>query len=115
MELALQMVGGKYKLNILCHLSENENLRFGELKKVFHSISHKVLTSQLREMENDLLINRVVHPTVPPKVEYSLTRHGQKLLPVLLELNKWGQYYMENVMEGDNADSADADAATAAG
>lgn len=100
MELALNLLEGKYKLNILCHFSEQQVLRFNEFKKRLKSISHKVRTSQLWELERDRLISRVVYPSVPPKVEYSLTEHGQQLMPIFSELHKWGQYYMNNVQDG---------------
>ena len=74
--------GGKYKSLILWHLI-GKTLRFNELGKLIKSATPKMLTQQLRELENDGLINRVVYPVVPPKTEYSLTPFGESIIPVL--------------------------------
>ncbi len=89
MEMCMDLIGGKWKVLILWHLSYGL-LRFNELKKVFPEISQKMLTQQLRDLENNGLISRKVYPEVPPKVEYSLTEIGKSLVPILQEMNKWG-------------------------
>lgn len=81
-EATLQLIGGKYKSLILWHLI-GKTLRFNELGKLIKSATPKMLTQQLRELENDGLINRVVYPIVPPKTEYSLTSFGESIIPVL--------------------------------
>jgi DNA-binding HxlR family transcriptional regulator len=92
-ELALQIIGGKWKSIILNHLGREKVLRFGQLKKVIPNITEKMLTQQLRELEGDGLVTREVYRQVPPKVEYSLTDFGQKTMPVLNELRSFGIEY----------------------
>jgi DNA-binding HxlR family transcriptional regulator len=92
-ELALQVVGGKWKSIILNHLQCEKVLRFGQLKKAMPQITEKMLTQQLRELENDRIILRKVYKQVPPKVEYSLTEFGLKTIPVLEELRRFGIEY----------------------
>lgn len=73
--------------------------RFGELKKSIGSVSQKVLTSQLRQMEESGLLTRTVYPEVPPRVEYTLTELGQSLRPVLDALWNWGNNYKEKMSD----------------
>lgn len=75
----------------------NGTKRFGELKKSINSISQKVLTQQLREMEEDGLVERTVYAEVPPRVEYSLTEDGMSLKPVLNSMLAWGKQYKERI------------------
>ena len=93
-EATLQLIGGKYKSLILWHLI-GKTLRFNELSKLITSATPKMLTQQLRELENDGLINRTVYPIVPPKVEYSLTTFGESIIPVLEAMCSWGTNYLE--------------------
>lgn len=88
-EATLEIVGGKYKPLILWHLS-GKTLRFGQLQKLLSSATPKMLTKQLRELENDGLIARKVYPVVPPKVEYSLTPLGTSFIPILSSICDWG-------------------------
>lgn len=88
----LNLIGGKYKALILWHLSE-ETLRFSELSKRI-SATPKMLTQQLRELENDQLVHREVYPVIPPKVEYSLTELGNSLMPILVAMRDWGAGYL---------------------
>lgn len=88
-ELALSIIGGKWKLLILCHLGLKGTKRFTELKKLISNITKKMLTHQLRELEEDGLVHREIYPVVPPKVEYSLTEKGEILLPILKLLEEW--------------------------
>ncbi|AJE51100.1 HxlR family transcriptional regulator [Paenibacillus jamilae] len=97
-ELTLAVIGGKWKLIILWHLGMEGTKRFGELKKLIPHITQKMLTNQLRELEEDKLILRKVYPVVPPHVEYSLTEHGESLIPVLRAMYDWGSNYRENVI-----------------
>ena len=94
-ETTLEMIGGKYKALILWHLS-NGKLRFSELKKTISNATPKMLTQQLRELENDELIHREVFPVIPPKVEYSLTETGKSLIPVLIAMRDWGAEYLRS-------------------
>lgn len=92
--VTLDMIGGKYKALILWHLSEH-TLRFSELKKLICNATPKMLTQQLRELENDTLIHREVFPVIPPKVEYSLTALGKSVLPILVAMRDWGADYLQ--------------------
>lgn len=85
----IQLIGGKYKSLILWHLT-GKTIRFSELKKLVPGATPKMLTQQLRELERDGLLNRVVYPVVPPKVEYSLTEKGRSLYPILKAMFEWG-------------------------
>lgn len=86
----LSLIGGKWKMVIIYLLAENHPVRFNDLKRQIGSITYKMLSSQLKELESDGLINRKEYPQIPPKVEYRLTAKGETLLPVLEELCEWG-------------------------
>jgi len=98
-ELALQVIGGKWKPIILWHLRDGDRRRFGELKRHMPNVTQKMLTQQLRELESDGLIDRQVYAQIPPKVEYSLTELGHSVLPVLDQLSQWGTLF-EGEMRG---------------
>lgn len=91
-ELALDIIGGKYKMPILWRL-KSRTWRYGELKKDLGKITHKMLTEQLRSLEADGLINRKVYPEIPPKVEYSITEMGMETIPVIEALRQFGSHY----------------------
>lgn len=91
-EVAMEILGGKWKLVILEHLRDGVR-RFGELRRALPSITPRMLTRQLRELEADGIVHRHVHPVVPPRVEYSLTGLGRSLEPLLTELRAWGEKY----------------------
>ncbi|MDR1599835.1 MAG: helix-turn-helix transcriptional regulator [Oscillospiraceae bacterium] len=93
-EATLALIGGKYKSLILWHLIEG-TLRFGELSRLISHATPKMLTQQLRELEDDNLIARTVYPVVPPKVEYSLTELGMSIRPILFAMYHWGAGYLE--------------------
>ncbi len=95
-ETTLTLIGDKWKVLILRDLLTGTK-RFGELKRSVGSVSQKVLTSQLRDMENSGLVNRKVYAEVPPRVEYSLTGLGQSLKPILDSLKNWGEDYKETL------------------
>ena len=97
----LELIGGKYKALILWHLSEKK-LRFSELRKAVQNATPKMLTQQLRELEEDGLILRTVYPVVPPKVEYALTPLGESLFPILEAMYRWGSERMQE--EGKTPD-----------
>ncbi|MDO0448860.1 helix-turn-helix transcriptional regulator [Clostridioides difficile] len=95
-EATLALIGGKYKTLILWHLKDTI-LRFNELKKLIPKATPKMLTQQLRELESDGLIIRVVYHVVPPKVEYSLSDFGKSIIPILDSMCDWGSDYLENL------------------
>jgi DNA-binding HxlR family transcriptional regulator len=88
-ELAFKVIEGRWKLLILFHLFGGKVLRFSELEKAIPAISQKMLIQQLRQMEKDGIVHRIVHHQVPPKVEYRLTDWGQALCPALDALLRW--------------------------
>lgn len=88
-EQALKILEGRWKLVILFHLFGGKVLRFSELERAIPAISQKMLIQQLRQLESDGIVRRIVYHQVPPKVEYSLTDWGQALCPALDALLKW--------------------------
>jgi DNA-binding HxlR family transcriptional regulator len=88
----LSVIGGKWK-PIILWIIRDEKKRFGEIKRLIPSITQKMLTQQLRELERDNIIHRKVYPVVPPKVEYSLTDYGHSLTPILNAMAKWGKMH----------------------
>ena len=88
-EQALVMLEGRWKLVIIFHLFVQPVMRFSELERAIPSASQKMLIQQLRGLERDGIVRRTVHPQVPPKVEYALTKFGQALCPALQALLKW--------------------------
>lgn len=86
----LSLINGKYKMIILYTLMEFGVVRFNEMKKYIGIISYKTLSSTLKELEADKLINRKEYPQIPPKVEYSLTERGKTLIPILDSMCEWG-------------------------
>ena len=92
----LTLIGNKWKVLILRDLMSGTK-RFGELKKSIGTVSQKVLTAQLRDMEANGLVHRDVYAEVPPRVEYSLTELGQSLKPILDAMWNWGEDYKNSV------------------
>ncbi|MFJ5624960.1 winged helix-turn-helix transcriptional regulator [Peribacillus loiseleuriae] len=97
-ELTLSIIGGKWKMLIMWHLGKEGTKRFGELKSLIPAITQRMLVSQLRELEEDLIVSRKVYPVVPPKVEYSLTDRGHTLIPILESMYVWGKDYTEFIL-----------------
>lgn len=87
----LSLISGKYKMVILYCLMEFEIIRYNELKRYIGTISHKTLSTSLKELEKDQLINRKEYPQIPPKVEYSLSERGKSLMEILDQLCIWGE------------------------
>lgn len=90
-DATLQLIGGKWKGIILYHLMKKNTLRFGELKKSLPTVTQRMLTKQLRELEDDKLVTRKIYPEVPPKVEYTLTDYGASLRDIIKALEAWGK------------------------
>jgi DNA-binding HxlR family transcriptional regulator len=89
MAYTLDLIGGRWKPNILWALLDGK-LRYSELKKVIPDVSERILVLQLRELEKDGLITRLVYAEVPPRVEYELTNDGQSMKPMLECISDWG-------------------------
>ena len=96
----LSLISGKYKMVILYCLMEFKVVRYNELKRYIKTISHKTLSSSLKELERDGLIIRNEYPQIPPKVEYSLSERGRSLIPILDAMCIWGE---ENRPRGKGA------------
>ena len=86
----LSLINGKYKMTIFYTLMEFGVVRFNKMKKYINGISYKTLSSTLKELEADQLVNRKEYPQIPPKVEYSLTERGKSLIPILDGMCEWG-------------------------
>ncbi|MTW85864.1 transcriptional regulator [Virgibacillus dakarensis] len=105
-EDALSILVGKWKPIILLHLLQEGTKRFSELKRSMPGITQKMLTKQLRELEDEDIIKRVVYPQVPPKVEYSITEYGRSLEPILEAMHEWGTKHTQHKMEKMNQNSS---------
>ncbi|WP_456000816.1 winged helix-turn-helix transcriptional regulator [Prevotella sp.] len=95
----LSRVGDKWSMLVLFTLESNDNQRFKELQRNIPDISQKMLTATLKMLEADGLIRREVFPEVPPRVEYSLTKKGKSLLPLIDNLLSWASENMEDIIE----------------
>lgn len=93
---AFSLISGKYKMIILYCLKEYETVRFNEMKRYLKTVSDKVLSASLKELERDGLVLRTEYPQVPPKVEYSLTERGKSLVEVLKGLCTWGREHRDD-------------------
>ena len=91
----LSLISGKYKMVILYCLMEFGVVRYSELKRYVRTISHKTLSSSLKELERDQLILRREYPQIPPKVEYSLSEKGRSLMEILDQLCVWGENHRD--------------------
>lgn len=89
---SLQLIGDKYKSLIIFHLKDGAQ-RSGELQKSITGLSNRMFTYSIRALEKDRLVKRKIYPVTPPKVEYELTEEGKTLVPIILELNRWGQEF----------------------
>ena len=92
-EATLDVIGSKWKGVILFRLTE-QTRRFNELRRLLPKVSQKTLTSQLRDLERDGIVQRKIYAQIPPKVEYSLTELGWTLQPVIRELQSWGNHHL---------------------
>ena len=91
----MDVIGGKWKILII-HLVNNDINRFGKLSMILKNISKQMLTTQLRDLERDGIITRVIYPEIPPRVEYFLTPKGKALAPVMEAMKTWGFDYALN-------------------
>lgn len=95
MEVTMDIIGGKWKVLIIWHLANHQVMRFSELNRLHPKLTQKMLTQQLRELEQDGVIHRKVYTQVPPKVEYSLTDSGKSLEPILKMMCEWARQYVK--------------------
>ena len=94
-DLTLSVIGGRWKSLVFWNLRDGTK-RFGELKKILVGINDKMLAQVLRELESSGVVSRKVHQVIPPKVEYSLTKEGEGLLPVMQQMSEWGSKFEVN-------------------
>jgi DNA-binding HxlR family transcriptional regulator len=92
-DFTIDLISGKWSMWILWSL-QNGPLRFGELKKKIPKITEKMLIQQLRKFESYNIVNRKVYSQIPPKVEYSLTEHGESLKPIMILIKQWGDEHL---------------------
>lgn len=95
---AANLIKGQWTLAISCYLA-NGKLRFGELKRLIPNITERMLTLHLRKMESNKLVTRKVFAEVPPRVEYNLTPIGHELIPIIKQLEKWGEKHQKVSLE----------------
>ena len=93
LDATLEMIGGKWKIQILWSL-KNKAKRFSDIKEEVQGITQKMLTQQLKEFVRDGLATRKSYPEIPPRVEYKLTDYGKSVIPVLEAMNKWGEIHL---------------------
>lgn len=98
-ENALNILVGKWKPIILLYLLTDGTQRFSELRRHVPGITQKMLTKQLRELEKEDVVKRVVYPQVPPKVEYSVTEYGKSLQPILEAMHEWGVKHIMHMQQ----------------
>ena len=106
LEVTMEIIGGKYKGVIIGHLI-GKILRYNELQKLISHATPKMLIQQLKELEADGIINKTMYPVIPPKTEYSLTELGKTLVPIIQDLESWGDKYFKilglpNPCDGNN-------------
>jgi len=94
LEVAFEILSGKWVPLIIWHLADGEPKRFGEMRRLMPKVTQKMLTQQLRSLEKSGLVNRKVYQEVPPAVEYSLTEMGLKLIPIFENVNGWAEEYL---------------------
>lgn len=95
-EITLELISGKWVVLLIVLLSEEKVVRFNEFRKNFPDITQKMLSQQLRKLEEYKIIEKEVYNEIPPKVEYRLTKQGEELIPILEEMQTWGKNYIDN-------------------
>jgi len=94
-EITVEILSGKWVVLLLTHLGEEKVVRFNAFRKVFPDITQKMLSQQLKKLEDNKIVKKKIYQEVPPKVEYSLTLEGEKLIPILDTMQEWGRGYLE--------------------
>jgi len=97
----LNRIGGKWKVLVIYAIDNKVN-RFSSLQKLIQDISKQMLVNQLRELEEDKIIDRIIYPEIPPRVEYKLTKYGKSLMPVIDVIQRWGEKDLKNSRRCDN-------------
>ncbi|WP_308556355.1 helix-turn-helix domain-containing protein [uncultured Lactobacillus sp.] len=100
-ESTLQIISGKWKSVIIYHLIKEKNCRFSELQRLIPNCSRRMLSLQLKELINDHIISKNIIPSVPLKTSYSLTPLGKTLMPLILEMERWGEQYNRDHIKQD--------------
>ncbi|WP_024955697.1 winged helix-turn-helix transcriptional regulator [Sulfurospirillum arcachonense] len=95
-EITLELISGKWVVLLIMLLWEEKIVRFNEFRKNFPDITQKMLSQQLKKLETYKIVEKEVYPEVPPKVEYRLTQQGEKLIPILEQMQIWGATYLKN-------------------
>lgn len=98
-DLALSVVGGRWKIAVIWCLLQDSPLRLSEIQRKLPDVNQRMLIRQLKELEEDQIITRHVYPVVPPKVEYRLTEIGAQLAPVVSAVCAWGDHYRDYLKE----------------
>ena len=93
-EITIEILSGKWIVLLLTHLGEEKVVRFNEFRKVFPDMSQKMLSQQLKKLEENKIVKKEIFNVIPPKVEYRLTAQGEKLVPLLDSMQVWGQEYL---------------------
>lgn len=97
LEYGLSVFGGKWKSRIICVLSAKKTLRYSEIRKEMHNITDAVLAATLKDLINDGIVNRKSYDEIPPRVEYSLSKKGESVVPILQNICKWSNiFYKED-------------------
>ncbi|MZQ74721.1 MAG: HxlR family transcriptional regulator [Peptoclostridium sp.] len=102
-EVTLEILCGKWKALLIWNLSRNNVIRFNEFKRLIPDITQKMLSQQLRDLEQNGLVQKTIYPQVPPAVEYSLTELGKELVPILEAMDKWGKNFVDNYKHSENS------------
>lgn len=95
--VSMDMIIGKWKPIIIQQLIENGTLRFNEIRRLIPDITQRMLTLNLRELEDNDIVSRVIYPQIPPKVEYSITEYGRTLIPIMETMHQWGAVHLEHM------------------
>lgn len=100
-EITLEILSGKWKTLIIWNLSKYKVIRYNEFKRLIPEVTQKMLSQQLKNLEQNGIINKQVYPQTPPMVEYSLTKIGEELIPILQAMDNWGKNFVDNYMHSD--------------
>lgn len=87
----INIIGGKWKIMILCIIDKEEVVRYGDMRRSIYGITNTMLAHSLKELEEDGMVIRTQYDEMPVRVEYSLTEKAKSIIPILLELKKWGE------------------------